>query len=61
MRFVFGRALVFFMIGLPIGFILSALAFTITGREIIASELAPFALGISVIAGIGAVIWKPTQ
>lgn len=52
------RGLVFFVIGLPIGFILSALGFAITGREIVAPALAPYALAIAAIGGIGAAAWK---
>ncbi len=53
-----GRGLVFFVIGLPIGFILSALGFAIAGRGIAAPALAPFALTIAAIGGIGAAIWN---
>jgi hypothetical protein len=54
-----GRGLVFFMMGLPIGFILAALGFAIAGRAIAAPALAPYALTIAAIGGLGAAIWKP--
>ncbi len=53
-----GRGLVFFMIGLPIGFIFSALGFAVIGREIAAPALAPYALAIAAISGIAAAIRK---
>lgn len=53
------RALVFFMIGLPIGFILSALGFVATDQEIAAPALVPWAAGIAAIISIGAGFRKP--
>ncbi len=55
------RGLVFFMLGLPIGFVLSALGFVATGREIAAPELAPYALSIAAIGGAIAAVSKPSQ
>ncbi len=45
------RSMIFFMIGLPIGFILSALIFVSLGRPIEAAALAPFALAVAVVIG----------
>ena len=58
MTFSPGRALVFFMIGLPIGFILSALTFTILSREIEAPAIAPWALAIAAAVGLVAGLRK---
>ena len=54
------RALVFLMIGLPIGFILSALGFVIAGNPIAAPALAPWAIGIAALIGLSAGLWKPS-
>ena len=59
MKFSPTRAGVFFLIGLPIGFILSALGFVVSGQEINAPDIAPFALAIAVIVGCVAGLWKP--
>jgi hypothetical protein len=56
-----GRGFVFFMMGLPLGFILAALYFAVAGREITAPALAPYALTIAAIGGIGAALWKPSK
>ena len=61
MKFSATRALVFLMIGLPIGFILSALGFVSLGQEIAAPSIAPWALGIAAITGLGAGLWKPAE
>ena len=53
------RAGVFFLIGLPIGFILSALGFVVSGQTISAPAIAPYALAIAVIVGLVAALWKP--
>ena len=58
MTFSAGRAGVFFMIGLPIGFILAALGFVIAEREIAAPAMAPLALAIAVIVGVVAGLRK---
>jgi len=55
------RALVFFMIGLPIGFILSALGFVATGQEIAAPALVPWAAGTAAIISIGAGFRQPAK
>ena len=52
MTFSPARAGVFFLIGLPIGFILSALGFVILGRGIDAPAISPYALGIAAIVGL---------
>lgn len=59
MSFSPARAGVFFLIGLPIGFILSALGFVVSGQAISAPDIAPFALAIAVIVGLVAGLWKP--
>lgn len=56
-----GRGLVFFMIGLPIGFIMSALGFVIMERTIAGPAIAPFALAIAVLVGLIATFWKPSE
>ncbi|ALE16735.1 hypothetical protein AMC99_01442 [Altererythrobacter epoxidivorans] len=56
-----GRALVFFMIGLPIGFILTALGFVVTDREIDAGAMAPWALAIAAATGLVAAFGKPSR
>ncbi len=61
MNFSPARLLVFFMIGLPIGFILSALGFVSMGQKIAASALAPWALGIAAVIGIGAGAWRHAE
>ena len=61
MSFSFTRALVFFMIGLPIGFILSALGFVTLDQPIAAPALAPWALGIAAVVGVGAGMWKTAE
>lgn len=55
-----GRGIVFFLIGLPIGFILTALAFVTTGRGIDAQAMAPWALGIAALVGIVMGLRGPT-
>lgn len=59
MTFSPARGGVFFLIGLPIGFILSALGFAIGGLEISAPQIAPFALALAAMIGLGAAVWKP--
>ena len=61
MTFSFPRAAVFFMIGLPIGFILSALGFVILENEISAAALAPWAAGIAALVGIAAGFRKTAE
>lgn len=61
MTFSPARLLVFFMIGLPIGFILSALAFVTLGHPIEASALAPWAGGVALLIGLGAAFWRPAE
>jgi hypothetical protein len=56
-----GRGLVFFMIGLPIGFILTALGFVIAEREISAPAMAPWAFVVAAIVGIVAAIRKTSR
>ncbi len=61
MTFSLPRALVFVLIGLPIGFILTALGFAVLGQEIDAPAIAPWALAIAVLLGVGAGFWKPAE
>ncbi len=58
MSFSITRAIVFFMIGLPIGFIMSALGFVILAQPIAAPALAPWAAGIAALVGLSAGFWK---
>lgn len=51
MTFSFPRALVLTVIGLPLGFILTALGFAVTQSPIDASGIFPWALGIAVTIG----------
>lgn len=55
------RGPVSFLLGLPVGFILAALGFAVTGRAIEAPALAPYALGIAAICGVAAVARKNRQ
>jgi hypothetical protein len=55
------RSLVFFIIGLPLGFILSALAFVTMAQPIEAPAIAPWALGIATVIAIGAGLWRPAE
>ena len=52
MTFAPARALIFGAIGLPVGFILTAFGFAATGQGIDATAIAPWALGIAVIAAL---------
>lgn len=61
MTFSSARAGVFFLIGLPIGFIFSALGFVISGQEISAPQIAPFAGGIAIVIAIAAGLWRPAS
>jgi hypothetical protein len=55
------RSLVFFIIGLPLGFILSALGFVTMAQPIAAPAIAPWALGIAAIIAMGAGLWRPAE
>ncbi len=59
MTFSPARAGIFFLIGLPIGFILSALGFIVSGQEISAPQIAPYAVGIAIVIGLAAGLWRP--
>ena len=61
MNFSPARALAFAIIGLPIGFILSALAVVAIGRAIEAQSITPFALAIALASGLLAGFWKPQK
>ncbi|RIV89104.1 hypothetical protein [Aurantiacibacter zhengii] len=58
MTFSPARAGVFFLIGLPIGFVLSALGFVVSGQEISAPQIAPFAGGIAIVIAVAAGLWR---
>jgi hypothetical protein len=58
MNFSFARALLFFAIGLPLGFILTALGFAVTETPIAAPTIFPWALTIAVITGIAGGFWR---
>ncbi len=58
MNFSVTRAIIFAMIGLPIGFILSALFFAASGQAIEATAILPYGLPIALIIGIAAGFWK---
>lgn len=58
MNFSFARALIFTLIGLPIGFILTALVFAVTQDSIEASAVFPFALALAVVAGCIGGFWR---
>lgn len=46
------RFLVFSIVGLPIGFILTALGFAVSEQPIVASQIFPWAIGLAAIVGI---------
>lgn len=58
MNFSFPRALVFTIIGLPIGFILTALGFAVTKSAIDASAIFPWALAMALIIGCVGGFWR---
>jgi hypothetical protein len=52
------RALAFAIIGLPVGFVLSALALVATGQAIEAQTIASYALAVALTSGVVAGFWK---
>jgi hypothetical protein len=58
MKFSFVRALVFSLISLPLGFILTALGLAVTQSPIEASAIFPWALAIAVLAGCAGGFWR---
>lgn len=56
--FSFVRFLVFAVVGLPIGFILTALAFAVSAMPIQAAQIFPWALGIAIVIGVLGGFWK---
>ena len=58
MSFYPTRFLIFSVIGLPIGFVLTALAFAVSEQPIVADLIFPWALGIALIVGIFGALWK---
>ncbi|MEQ3747086.1 MAG: hypothetical protein ABNH53_12735 [Henriciella sp.] len=61
MKFSPARALVFAIIGLPLGFILTALGFAVTQSTIEASAIFPWALAIAVVAGCVGGFWRSSS
>lgn len=61
MKFSPARALVFAIIGLPLGFILTALVFAVTKSPIEASVIFPWALAIAVVTGGVSGFWRSTS
>ncbi|MEZ6001562.1 hypothetical protein [Hyphomonas sp.] len=61
MKFVPIRTLIFFIIGFPIGFILTALGFAVTQTPISAPAIFPFALAIAALAGIAGSFQKAAE
>ena len=51
MKFLLPRALVLALIGLPLGFILTALVFAVTQTPIAASTIFPWALAVAFVTG----------
>lgn len=58
MKFSPVRLLVFSIVGLPIGFILTALGFAVSERAIVAAQIFPWALAIAIVVGILGAFWK---
>ncbi len=52
MNFTFARAVLFAAIGLPIGFIATALGFAVTETPISAPAIFPWALAVAALAGV---------
>jgi hypothetical protein len=61
MSFSRTRFLVFSIIGLPIGFILTALVFAVSERAIVAEKIFPSALILAVISGLLGAFWKQSD
>lgn len=61
MSFSIRRSLAFAIIFLPIGFILTALGFALTQSSIEATAIFPWALAVSLIAGIAGGFWRPAS
>lgn len=59
MKFSPLRAAVFFVIGLPVGFILAALGFAVARAPIEAGSVFPWALGLAAIAGLAGGLKTP--
>ncbi|RGP40361.1 hypothetical protein BPTFM16_00645 [Altererythrobacter insulae] len=52
------RGGIFFLIGLPVGFILAGLGIAISGGELVAPNIAPFAFAVAAAIGVTAALWK---
>ena len=57
MTFSLARGGIFFLIGLPIAFVLTALVLATFGRALSAAQIAPFAVVIAALPGLGAAVW----
>ena len=55
------RFLVFSIIGLPIGFILTALGFAVSERAIVAGQIFPWAFGLAFVVGLLGASWKQSD
>lgn len=55
------RFLAFSIIGLPIGFILTALGFAVSERAIVAGQIFPWALGLAFFVGLLGAFWKQSE
>lgn len=61
MTFSLVRALVLAVIGLPLGFILTALGFAVTRTPIDAAAIFPWAVAIAVVTGCVGGFWRSTS
>jgi hypothetical protein len=57
-QFSFIRFLVFVVVGLPVGFILTAFGFAVSGMPILAHTIFPWAIGIAIVIGVLGGLWK---
>ena len=48
----------FSIVGLPIGFILTALGFAVSERAIVAEQIFPWALALAIFSGLLGAFWK---
>ncbi|MDP1630863.1 MAG: hypothetical protein Q8L66_05525 [Caulobacter sp.] len=58
MQFSIARCLLFSVVGLPLGFIFTALGFAVAGHAISAPQIFPWTLGFAAIAGAIGGFWK---
>ena len=52
MSFSFPRAVILFLISLPVGFILTALAFVVLQQPVAPVAILPWAVGLALISGL---------